>query len=179
MGKVHKARFEITQSWNLPGGGGGSRVISTSAILPLKNSQEVNEGLEHELVKVICNRNKDDRVKNIHNWNKVKGAVVYSKEKYGKDVDVIVKVLEKHGSAAAFVSVKPTVATSIPVFVLSPQEFKQLLEIDPKFATIVIKRNVSNPLDLSDGDEDEGIEVEAKGLEVDQQRGVKVRMDNC
>ena len=125
MGKVHEARFEITQRWDLPGGDGGSRAISKSAIFSSKKSQEGNEGLEHDLVKVIC-WNKENRVKDVHNWRQVRGAVAFSKEEYGKDVDVIVKDLEKHGSVAAFVSVKPTVATSIPVFVLSPHEFKHL-----------------------------------------------------
>ena len=186
MGKVHEARFEITQRWDLPGGDGGSRVISKSAIFSSKKSQEGNEGLEHDLVKVICIRNKDNLVKNVHNWKQVGGAVAFSKEEYGMDVDVIVKDLEKHGSVAAFVSVKPTVATSIPVFVLSPHEFKQLLEFEPKFAAIVIKRIVGHPLQLSDGEgiesiggEKEGFEVEAKGLEMDQRGGVEVRMDIC
>jgi hypothetical protein len=77
-------------------------------------------------------------------------------------------------------------ATSIPVFMLSPQEFKELLEFEPKFATIMIKRIVSHPLQLSDGEsiesiggEEEGFEVEAKGLEMDQRGGVEVRMDIC
>jgi len=171
MSKVHEARFEITQRWNIPGGGVGSCVISKSAILQLKNSQEVNEGLEHDLVKIICNRNKDKRVKNIHNWNQVGGAVAFFNEGYGKDVDVIVKDLEKHGSVAAFVSVKPTVATSISVFVLSPQEFKELMEFELKFVTIVIKSMVSNSHQLSDGEtlgsisgDEEGFEIKAKGL---------------
>ena len=186
MGKVHEARFEITQRWDLPGGGGGSRVISKSAIFSSKKSQEGNEGLEHDLVKVICIRNKDNLVKNVHNWKQVGGAVAFSKEEYGMDVDVIVKDLEKHGSVAAFVSVKPTVATSIPVFVLSPHEFKQLLQFKPQFATIVIKGTVSPPIQLSDGEsiksisgEEEGFEVKAKGLEFDKRRGVRVRMDIC
>ena len=126
MGKVHEARFEITQRWDLPGGDGGSRAISKSAIFSSKKSQEGNEGLEHDLVNVICNRNKDNLVKNVHNWKQVRGAVAFSQDKYDKDVDVIVKDLEKHGSLAAFVCMKPTVATSIPVFVLSPHEFKHL-----------------------------------------------------
>ena len=183
MGKVYEARFEITQRWNLPDGSGGSRVISKSAILPLKEGQEVNEGLEHDLVKVICSWNKDSRVKDVHNWRQVGGSVAFSKVEYGKDVDVIVKDLEKHGSVAAFVSVQPTVATSIPVFVLSPQEFKQFLEFEPKFVTIVIKRIVSHPRDgesvESISGEEEVFEVKAEGLEMDQRRGVKVRMNIC
>jgi hypothetical protein len=77
-------------------------------------------------------------------------------------------------------------ATSIPVFMLSPQEFKELLEFEPKFATIMIKRIVSHPLQLSDGEsiesiggEEEGLECEAKGLEMDQRRAVKVRVNIC
>lgn len=162
IGKMQEVRFEITLCWKGPGAAAGSRVLSKTAILLEKKNSKVDGESEHKFVKVIHGRNDKDRVKSIHNWKQVKGAVAFSKKDYQMDVDVVVEELEKHGSVAAFMLLTPTVTTSIPVFVLSQEEFKLVLEFEPKFLKIRVKRVPSHPLELSDG-ESERLRVEVEG----------------
>lgn len=178
MGEIEAARFEITLCWKSRGGFNlGSRVFTKKVILPVKSSRKINGESEHELVRVICTRSKEGRVKEIHNWKQVKGAVAFSKEAYDKDVNVIVNELEEKGSVAAFVLVKPTVTTTIPVFVLSPAEFEQVLEFEPKLTKIRVKRIPLHPIELSNNEslveggkskrlEPDGKAEELEGVEV-------------
>lgn len=120
---------------------------------------------EYKLEQAIPNRNNDDRVKEIHNWRKVEGNVLYCDFDldYIPDINVMVKEVAKHHGVAVIVSKAPTERVSIPVFVLSRREYP---EKNRKHMYITIQEKRDGPyvgpydeIEDEDGDGDDPDDV--------------------
>jgi hypothetical protein len=132
MGRAREVRFNVTINSTV-GGIGGSRDFSlTSALLPerVTGADLFHTGLT--LVQVVRKNGPGGLAVGVYNWRQVKGSAAYFDEKLVRDVNTILEDLMKHGACAAFVRVQPTVAVSIPVFVLDDVQLNQMMKLKDK-----------------------------------------------
>lgn len=97
---------------------------------------------EYKLLLAIPDRNSDKKVKRLFNWHQVKGNVLYCDFDldYIPDINVMVKEVAKHHGVAVIVSKPPTEPVSIPVFVLTRDEYPEKNRKD-MYITIQEKRD--------------------------------------
>ncbi len=70
-------------------------------------------------VKVLCDKDRNDRVKGVMNRPKqVQGRVMFSTEEYNEDIKVLARAVAEMGAIAIFVAVDPDIVLDIPVFVV-------------------------------------------------------------
>lgn len=97
---------------------------------------------KYELLYAIADRNRDRRVQKLFNWKQVKGNVLYCDFdlNYIPDINIMVKEVAKHHGVAVIVSKAPTEPVSIPVFVLTRDEYPKKNE-KSMYITIQEKRD--------------------------------------